>query len=136
MIFSLLSPILYGWAVFHAAPAPAAVHAAPVAIIHTVAAPAVSPCAVPLAYLAAHANPAFVVSCTPGAFGAGVLDETTLYPAGGGNVVIGNTSCAIGWENEASNSWLQVSTLTGGTWNDHARHDASGRIVDPFGECG
>jgi hypothetical protein len=51
-------------------------------------------------------------------------------------VVISEPTCAVSYENEASNSWLDFATLTSGARNDHSRHDASGRRVDPFGECG
>lgn len=141
MIFSIMARIVLAFLAGHAhhtAPVPA-----PVAIVHTVtvAAPAPvseSPCSEALAYLHAHANPAFSMTCSPGAFGNGIVDETYLARGGGGAITIGDPGCFVGVENEASNSWLQQSSITygSGALNDHRRHDASGRIVDPFGECG
>jgi hypothetical protein len=107
----------------------------------TVTAP--TACDTALAYLHAHGNPTFSMRCEPGALPNGLAAVTCWKGTGlgvscltGGIVVISQPSCAISYENEASNSWLDFSTLTSGAINGHNRHDASGRIVDPFGECG
>ena len=140
LALGLVGPAAATPAVPKAAPAAAAVLTHPAS---HVAPAATTPCDTALAYLHAHGNPIFEMRCAPGTLPGG-LAAVTCWKAtalgvsclNGGIVVISQPSCAISYENEASNSWLNFSTLTGGAINGRARHDASGRTVDPFGECG
>jgi hypothetical protein len=115
------------------------------AAVAPVTAPAApdSECQVALAYLHVHGNPAFQMRCEPGFLPGGLAAITCWHSSAfgvscpnGGVVVISKPACAISYENEASNSWIDFSTLTSGALNGRGRHDATGRMVDPFGECG
>jgi hypothetical protein len=123
-------------------PAAASVPVVPKAPAAPPPAPA-TPCDVALAYLHAHGNPIFTMVCHPGGLPSGIAAVTCwnvtalgVSCPGVGIVVISKPTCVISYENEASNSWLDFSTLTAGAINGRSRHDGSGRTVDPFGECG
>jgi hypothetical protein len=93
-------------------------------------------CPVALAYLAAHAAPGFAFYCRPGSLGAGI-QATTCWagcPGGAPEVTISDPACAIAYENEASNTYLDWRTLTPGVGATTGT-DARGRHVDPFGQC-
>jgi hypothetical protein len=94
-----------------------------------------SECAQAVTYLQQHANPSFRFLCQPGALGRGVADVTDFDTR---TVRISQPWCTVGYEDEASNTWLDWPHITGWQiWDGHtvAGHDDRGRRVDPFGEC-
>jgi hypothetical protein len=93
-----------------------------------------------LSYLAAHAKPGFALYCTPGTLSIGIAGAVAYTcvpgtgfscPYGGPEIIIADPTCAISYENEASNSYWdfsQAGVIAPGAVQD-------GRTWDPYGEC-
>jgi len=97
-------------------------------------------CSVALAYLAIHAKPGFAHYCRPGPLNIGIAHAVsytcmpgnhTQCPDGGPEIVIAKPSCAVSYEDEASNSYWDFASsgviAPGSVQN--------GRTWDPYGEC-
>jgi transcriptional regulator with XRE-family HTH domain len=104
--------------------------------VHTTAAD----CATALIYLAAHAKPGFAHYCRPGPLKVGITDAVAYTcvpgphfscPDGNAEIIIADPSCAISYENEASNSYWNFDSAT--VIEPGATQD--GRTWDPYGEC-
>ncbi|HWG72716.1 MAG TPA: hypothetical protein VG184_01545 [Acidimicrobiales bacterium] len=101
-----------------------------------------APCAVALAYLAAHAAPGFAHYCRPGlvTLSNGVVAHSfTCYPGtlarcpdGGPEIVITDPGCVAAYEDEASNSFWNFAQTSGYIGPGAVQN---GRVWDPFGEC-
>jgi len=97
-------------------------------------------CSVALAYLAIHAKPGFAHYCRPGPLNIGIAHAVSYTcmpgkhiqcPDGGPEIVIARPSCAVSYEDEASNSYWDFASsgviAPGSVQN--------GRTWDPYGEC-
>lgn len=102
-------------------PAPAAPTAeAPAAEAPAPAAPAGYGCDAAIAYLSAHAHPAFTIVCPGYAFGGQAVTCFNHAPqCANSAVIIINVPCPVAYMNEAANSW----TIYNGT----------GATIDPYG---
>jgi hypothetical protein len=95
-----------------------------------------SDCAIALAYLAAHANPAYSQSCQPDPDNANAAQTNWVDGGSSGSIVIWDPACPASYENEASNSWFDFAALPSDTTSIAlGEHDARGRTWDPYGAC-